>query len=223
MPFSISEDTIMEPIGWLFQVLSEVLYWPFQINEDMVIVGLIVITPIVAGALCLIIDWIFDVRDEFSDFHRLEDYTSSFRQHFQRYGRSRQSRVDLKALKEYQDYKHNQAMELQEKKHAYTHDYLQQQMAHTKIKNAMQTEQSTRFSQNIDKLKNYQEYKFGKQQEALNFFQSVAAQYQKQGSQPAALPGGPVPPAVPASYKPKRVSGAPVPPGNHPELDIEVD
>lgn len=114
-------------------------------------------------------------------------------------------------------------MELQEKKHAYTHDYLQQQMAHTKIKNAMQTEQSTRFSQNIDKLKSYQEYKFGKQQEALNFFQSVAAQYQKPGGQPAALPGGPVPPAVPASYKPKRVNGAPVPPGNHPELDIEVD
>lgn len=223
MLYGITEDTIMEPIGWLFQVLSEVLYWPFQINEDTVIVGLIVITPIAAGALCLIIDWVFDVRDEFSNFHRLEDYTSSFRQHFQRYGRSRQSRVDLKALKEYQDYKHNQAMELQEKKHAYTHDYLQQQMAHTKIKNAMQTEQSTRFSQNIDKLKNYQEYKFGKQQEALNFFQSVAAQYQKPGGQPAALPGGPVPPAVPASYKPKRVNGAPVPPGNHPELDIEVD
>ena len=223
MLFGITEDTIMEPIGWLFQVLSDVLHWPFQANEDMVIVGLIVITPIAAGALCLIIDWIFDVRDEFSNFHRLEDYTSSFRQHFQRYGRSRQSRVDLKALKEYQDYKHNQAMELQEKKHAYTHDYLQQQMAHTKIKNAMQTEQSTRFSQNIDKLKNYQEYKFGKQQEALNFFQSVAAQYQKQSSQPAALPGGPFPPAVPASYKPKRVNGAPVPPGNHPELDIEVD
>ena len=89
-------------------------------------------------------------------------------------------------------------MELQEKKHAYTHDYLQQQMAHTKIKNAMQTEQSTRFSQNIDKLKNYQEYKAGRQ-------------------------GGSVPPAVPASYKPKKVNGAPVPPGNHPELDIEVD
>lgn len=188
----------MEPIGWLFQVLSDVLYWPFQVNEDTVIVGLIVITPIAAGALCLIIDWVFDVRDEFSNFHRLEDYTSSFRQHFQRYGRPRQSRVDLKALKEYQDYKHNQAMELQEKKHAYTHDYLQQQMAHTKIKNAMQTEQSARFSQNIDKLKSYQEYKAGHQ-------------------------GGSVPPAVPASYKPKRVNGAPVPPGNHPELDIEVD
>lgn len=188
----------MEPIGWLFEVLSSVLYWPFQINEDTVIVGLIVITPIAAGALCMIIDWVFDVRDEFSNFHRLEDYTSSFRQHFQRYGRPRQSRVDLKALKEYQDYKHNQAMELQEKKHAYTHDYLQQQMAHTKIKNAMQAEQSTRFSQNIDKLKNYQEYKAGRQ-------------------------GGSAPPAVSASYKPKRVNGAPVPPGNHPELDIEVD
>ena len=198
MLYGITEDTIMEPIGWLFQVLSEVLYWPFQVNEDTVIVGLIVITPIAAGALCLIIDSVFDVRDEFSNFHRLEDYTSSFRQHFQRYGRPRQSRVDLKALKEYQDYKHNQAMELQEKKHAYTHVYLQQQMAHTKIKNAMQAEQSTRFSQNIDKLKNYQEYKAGHQ-------------------------GGSVPPAVPASYKPKRVNGAPVPPGNHPELDIEKD
>ena len=192
------DDIIMEPIGWLFEVLSGVLYLPFQFNEDTIIAGLIVITPIAAGALCLIIDWVFDVRDEFSNFHRLEDYTSSFRQHFQRYGRPRQSRVDLKALKEYQDYKHNQAMELQEKKHAYTHDYLQQQMAHTKIKNAMQAEQSTRFSQNIDKLKSYQEYKAGHQ-------------------------GGSVPPAVPASYKPKRVNGAPVPPGNHPELDIEVD
>lgn len=223
MLYNISEDTIMEPIGWLFEVLSGLLYWPFQINEDTIIVGLIVITPIAAGALCLIIDWVFDVRDEFSNFHRLEDYTSSFRQHFQRYGQPRQSRVDLKALKEYQDYKHKQAMELQEKKHTYTHDYLQQQMAHTKIKNAMQTEQSTRFSQNIDKLKNYQEYKFGKQQEALNFFQSVAAQYQNHSSSPAALHGGSALPAVPASYKPKRVNGAPVPPGNHPELDIEVD
>ena len=129
----------MEPIGWLFEVLSGVLYLPFQFNEDTIIAGLIVITPIAAGALCLIIDWVFDVRDEFSNFHRLEDYTSSFRQHFQRYGRPRQSRVDLKALKEYQDYKHKQAMELQEKKHTYTHDYLQQQMAHTKIKNAMQS------------------------------------------------------------------------------------
>ena len=181
MLYNTFDDTIMEPIGWLFEVLSGVLYLPFA-----------------AGALCLIIDWVFDVRDEFSNFHRLEDYTSSFRQHFQRYGRPRQSRVDLKALKEYQDYKHKQAMELQEKKHTYTHDYLQQQMAHTKIKNAMQTEQSTRFSQNIDKLKNYQEYKAGRQ-------------------------GGSVPPAVPASYKPKKVNGAPVPPGNHPELDIEVD
>lgn len=198
MLYNTFDDTIMEPIGWLFEVLSGVLYLPFQFNGDTIIAGLIVITPIAAGALCLIIDWVFDVRDEFSNFHRLEDYTSSFRQHFQRYGRSRQSRVDLKALKEYQDYKHKQAMELQEKKHAYTHDYLQQQMAHTKIKNAMQTEQSTRFSQNIDKLKNYQEYKAGCQ-------------------------GGSVPPAVPASYKPKRVNGAPVPPGNHPELDIEVD
>lgn len=223
MLYNTFDDTIMEPIGWLFEVLSGVLYLPFQFNADTIIAGLIVITPIAAGALCLIIDWVFDVRDEFSNFHRLEDYTSSFRQHFQRYGRSRQSRVDLKALKEYQDYKHNQAMELQEKKHAYTHDYLQQQMAHTKIKNAMQAEQSTRFSQNIDKLKNYQEYKFGKQQEALNFFQSVAAQYQNQSSSPAALHGGSVPSAVPASYKPKRVNGAPVPPGNHPELDIEVD
>ena len=35
--------------------------------------------------------------------------------------------------------------------------------------------------------------------------------------------GGSVPPAVPASYKPKKVNGAPVPPDNHPELDIEVD
>lgn len=200
MPLSSVDDTFLEPVYWLFQVLSEVMYWPFQVNEDMVVVGLIVITPIAAGALCLIIDWVFDVRDEFSNFHRLENYTSSFRQHFQRYGRSRQSRVDLKALKEYQDYKHNQALKLQEKKHAYTHDYLQQQMAHTKIKNAMQTEQSTRFAQNIDKLKSYQVYKFGKQQA-----------------------GGPVPPAVPASYKPKRVNGAPVPPGNHPELDIVVD
>lgn len=198
MLYNTFDDTIMEPIGWLFEVLSGVLYLPFQFNEDTIIAGLIVITPIAAGALCLIIDWVFDVRDEFSNFHRLEDYTSSFRQHFQRYGRPRQSRVDLKALKEYQDYKHQQAMELQEKKHTYTHDYLQQQMAHTKIKNAMQTEQSTRFSQNIDKLKNYQEYKAGRQ-------------------------GGSVPPAVPASYKPKKVNGAPVPPGNHPELDIEVD
>ena len=161
MLYNTFDDTIMEPIGWLFEVLSGVLYLPFQFNEDTIIAGLIVITPIAAGALCLIIDWVFDVRDEFSNFHRLEDYTSSFRQHFQRYGRPRQSRVDLKALKEYQDYKHKQAMELQEKKHTYTHDYLQQQMAHTKIKNAMQTEQSTRFSQNIDKLKNYQEYKAG--------------------------------------------------------------
>lgn len=150
MLYNTFDDTIMEPIGWLFEVLSGVLYLPFQFNEDTIIAGLIVITPIAAGALCLIIDWVFDVRDEFSNFHRLEDYTSSFRQHFQRYGRPRQSRVDLKALKEYQDYKHKQAMELQEKKHTYTHDYLQQQMAHTKIKNAMQTEQSTRFSQNID-------------------------------------------------------------------------
>ena len=163
MLYNTFDDTIMEPIGWLFEVLSGVLYLPFQFNEDTIIAGLIVITPIAAGALCLIIDWVFDVRDEFSNFHRLEDYTSSFRQHFQRYGRPRQSRVDLKALKEYQDYKHKQAMELQEKKHTYTHDYLQQQMAHTKIKNAMQTEQSTRFSQNIDKLKNYQEYKAGRQ------------------------------------------------------------
>ncbi len=198
MLYNTFDDTIMEPIGWLFEVLSGVLYLPFRFNEDTIIAGLIVITPIAAGALCLIIDWVFDVRDEFSNFHRLEDYTSSFRQHFQRYGRPRQSRVDLKALKEYQDYKHKQAMELQEKKHTYTHDYLQQQMAHTKIKNAMQTEQSTRFSQNIDKLKNYQEYKAGRQ-------------------------GGSVSPAVPASYKPKKVNGAPVPPGNHPELDIEVD
>jgi len=163
MLYNTFDDTIMESIGWLFEVLSGVLYLPFQFNEDTIIAGLIVITPIAAGALCLIIDWVFDVRDEFSNFHRLEDYTSSFRQHFQRYGRPRQSRVDLKALKEYQDYKHKQAMELQEKKHTYTHDYLQQQMAHTKIKNAMQTEQSTRFSQNIDKLKNYQEYKAGRQ------------------------------------------------------------
>ena len=163
MLYNTFDDTIMEPIGWLFEVLSGVLYLPFRFNEDTIIAGLIVITPIAAGALCLIIDWVFDVRDEFSNFHRLEDYTSSFRQHFQRYGRPRQSRVDLKALKEYQDYKHKQAMELQEKKHTYTHDYLQQQMAHTKIKNAMQTEQSTRFSQNIDKLKNYQEYKAGRQ------------------------------------------------------------
>lgn len=135
MLYNTFDDTIMEPIGWLFEVLSGVLYLPFQFNEDTIIAGLIVITPIAAGALCLIIDWVFDVRDEFSNFHRLEDYTSSFRQHFQRYGRPRQSRVDLKALKEYQDYKHKQAMELQEKKHTYTHDYLQQQMAHTKIKN----------------------------------------------------------------------------------------
>ncbi len=116
MLYNTFDDTIMEPIGWLFEVLSGVLYLPFQFNEDTIIAGLIVITPIAAGALCLIIDWVFDVRDEFSNFHRLEDYTSSFRQHFQRYGRPRQSRVDLKALKEYQDYKHKQAMELQEKK-----------------------------------------------------------------------------------------------------------
>lgn len=57
MLYNISEDTIMEPIGWLFEVLSGLLYWPFQINEDTIIVGLIVITPIAAGALCLIIDW----------------------------------------------------------------------------------------------------------------------------------------------------------------------
>ena len=80
MLYNTFDDTIMEPIGWLFEVLSGVLYLPFRFNEDTIIAGLIVITPIATGALCLIIDWVFDVRDEFSNFHRLEDYTSSFRQ-----------------------------------------------------------------------------------------------------------------------------------------------
>ena len=63
MLYNISEDTIMEPIGWLFEVLSGVLYWPFQVNEDTVIVGLIVITPIAAGA--------FGVEIVFIEFYLL--------------------------------------------------------------------------------------------------------------------------------------------------------
>ena len=51
MLYNTFDDTIMEPIGWLFEVLSGVLYLPFQFNEDTIIAGLIVITPIAAGAL----------------------------------------------------------------------------------------------------------------------------------------------------------------------------
>lgn len=50
MLYNTFDDTIMEPIGWLFEVLSGVLYLPFQFNEDTIIAGLIVITPIAAGA-----------------------------------------------------------------------------------------------------------------------------------------------------------------------------
>ena len=44
MLYNTFDDTIMEPIGWLFEVLSGVLYLPFQFNEDTIIAGLIVMS-----------------------------------------------------------------------------------------------------------------------------------------------------------------------------------
>lgn len=53
MLYNTFDDTIMEPIGWLFEVLSGVLYLPFRFNEDTIIAGLIVITPIAAVTLAI--------------------------------------------------------------------------------------------------------------------------------------------------------------------------
>lgn len=112
----------MEPVFWLFGVLSEVFYWPFSVEVANItpIVALMIIVPIAAGALCMIIDWIFNVRDEFSQFNQLEDYDSRYTRSFIRYHfmrkRREDKRVDLAQLTEYQKKKYEMAREYDKEK-----------------------------------------------------------------------------------------------------------
>lgn len=72
------------------------------------------VTPFIVSAICIAIDFFFDIRDDFTEFSRYHDYASNFKG-FIRYTKYKQGRTDMddiyKKSKEHADYKHNLRME----------------------------------------------------------------------------------------------------------------
>ncbi|MDE6020977.1 MAG: hypothetical protein K2H01_08295, partial [Ruminococcus sp.] len=73
------------------------------------------VTPIAAACIYYVGKFVFDVRDEFSDFNRFKDYFRAPKNKYNSYYRSRKKSIDMdevyRRARENADYKHRLKME----------------------------------------------------------------------------------------------------------------
>lgn len=76
--YSIFQDAID-----FFHTILEYLYgWFWGYDNWNLVISFIVLLPAATSVVLFLLDWIFDVRDEFSEFHSFADYYKSFKYHF---------------------------------------------------------------------------------------------------------------------------------------------